>query len=303
MTGLRRYHPCVRTIVSTWKRPGEVAIKAALEKSCAGGSLVDCLEYGLAKAEDDPALVAIGRGSLPNIDGEIELDASIMVGDTLDAGAVCSVRGLLPAISMARWVMERTEHVMLAGEQARRFGIEQGLKPQNLMTDVVNRAIELYGHDPIAARAYIHSIDEAPAHDTVTMLARDDGHFVAASSTSGMPFKLPGRVGDSPIIGAGIYADDEAGCAGATGRGEDLWKAAASHRAVEFMRAGDTAQQACDKVADFMIRRLPMSREIPCVVLALDKFGGFGAGVTHGKFELWVAEGDQVTCQTYNGKV
>lgn len=292
----------MRTIVSTWKRPGEVAIQSALACSRRGGSLVDCLESGLASAEDDPELVAIGRGSLPNTDGEIELDASIMVGDTLEAGAVCGVRGLLPVISMARWVMERTEHVMLAGEQARRFGIAHGLQPQNLLTDVVIRAIQLHGHDPEAARAYIHTFDEAPSHDTVTMLAREDGHFVAASSTSGMPFKLPGRVGDSPIIGAGIYADDEAGCAGATGRGEDLWKAAASHRAVEFMRGGDSAQQACDKVADFMLRRLPKSREIPCVVLALDKFGGYGAATTAGKFELWVSDGGEPACHEFLGR-
>lgn len=293
----------VRTIVSTWKRPGEVAIKGALVKSGAGGSLLDAIEAGLIAAEDDPNLVAIGRGSLPNSDGEIELDASVMIGETLSGGAVCSVRGLLPAISMARWVMERTDHVMLAGDQARRFGMEQGLKPQNLMTNAVNRAYELFLEDPIKAKEYIHTLDQVPPHDTVTMLGREDGKFVAASSTSGMPFKVPGRVGDSPIIGAGIYADDEVGCAGATGRGEDLWKASASFRAVEFMREGDSAQRACERVIEFMVRRLPMAREIPCVVLALDREGGFGAAISTGKFDLWVAEGEEVSCHHYEGVV
>lgn len=293
----------MRTIVSTWKRPGEVAIQGALVKSREGGSLLDCLEAGLTKAEDDPSLVAIGRGSLPNTDGDIELDASVMVGETLDAGAVCSVRGLLPVVSMARWVMERTDHVMLAGDQARRFGMEQGLEPQNLMTETVIRACKLHANDPVKAREYIHTLDEVPPHDTVTMLARDSGKFVAASSTSGMPFKLPGRVGDSPIIGAGIYADDEAGCAGATGRGEDLWKASAAFRVVEHMRNGDSAMEACQKVIEFMIRRLPKSREIPCVVLALDKNGGFGAAISTGKFDLWVAEDDAVTCHHFEGIV
>jgi N4-(beta-N-acetylglucosaminyl)-L-asparaginase len=291
----------VRTIVSTWKLPGEVAIQGALVKSRSGGSLLDSIEAGLMAAEEDPSLVAIGRGSLPNSDGEIELDASVMLGDTLDGGSVCAVRGLLPAISMARWVMERTDHVMLAGDQARRFGMEQGLKPQNLMTNTTNRAYQLYLTDPEKASEYIHTLDEVPPHDTVTMLGRDNGNFVAASSTSGMPFKVPGRVGDSPIIGAGIYADDEAGCAGATGRGEDLWKASASFRVVEFMRNGDSAQAACDRVIEFMVRRLPKSHKIPCVVLALDRDGGFGAAISTGKFDLWVAEGDDLNCHHFEG--
>lgn len=284
----------MRTIVSTWKRPGEVAIKAALIKSKAGGSLLDCLEAGLTAAEDDPELIAIGRGSLPNTDGELELDASVMVGSDLSAGAVCAVRGLLPTISIARWVMERTNHVMLAGDQARRFGIEQGLEPQNLVTAEVARRYEEYLKSPVRNKAYVHSVEDEPPHDTVTMLARENNTFVAASSTSGMPYKRPGRVGDSPIIGAGIYADDEAGCAGATGLGEELWKACVSFRAVEFIRNGASAMDACNEVAQIMRKRQPKSLEIPCVVLALDKQGGFGAATTSGTFELWVAEGDSL---------
>ncbi len=286
----------MRTILSTWRRPGEVAIRAAVElhKSKPESSLLDDLEAGLAAAEDDPTLIAIGRGSLPNTDGEIELDASCMRGDTLEAGAVCGVRGLLPCISIARAVMERTEHVMLQGEQARRFGIEIGLEPQSLMTEEVVQQYQRFLERPLDAPEYVHSTDEEPPHDTVTMLAHENGKFVAASSTSGMPWKMPGRVGDSPIIGAGIYADDEAGCAGATGRGEELWKAVASFRAVEFMRRGATAQEACEEVIDIMVRRQPASAEIPCVVLALDRKGGFGAAVTHGEFQLWVAQGDSV---------
>ena len=293
----------MRTIVSTWKRPGEVAIQGALVKSREGGSLLDCLEAGLARAEEDPTLVAIGRGSLPNTDGEIELDASVMIGETLDAGSVCSVRGIVPVISVARWVMEQTPHVMLSGDQARRFAISRGLEPQNLMTETVIRACKLHMNDPVKAREYIHTLDEVPPHDTVTMLAREDGKFVAASSTSGMPFKMPGRVGDSPIVGAGIYADDEVGCAGATGRGEDLWKASASFRVVEAMKRGLSASEACRETVEFMVRRLPMSREIPCVVLALDKQGGFGAAISTGKFDLWVAEGDELSCHHYTGIV
>lgn len=293
--------------MSTWYRPGKVAIDAAIARSIQGGSLVDCLETGLAAAEDDPSLIAIGRGSLPNTDGEIELDAAIMEGHDLSAGAVCAVRGILPTITIARWVKERTDHVMLAGDQARRFAIEQGLVPQNLSTAEMVRRYELFMAEPDKSKAYVHTIDDSPypepAHDTVTMLGRDDDTFVAASSTSGFPFKVPGRVGDSPIVGAGIYADDEAGCAGATGLGEELWKACASFRAVEHMRNGLSAQEACDAVVDQMVRRQPKSHEKPCVVLALDKHGGCGAALTMDIFDLWVYDQGKTFSQRYTGKI
>lgn len=295
----------MRTIVSTWKRPGEVAILAAQEKTKVGGSILDSLEAGLAAAEDDPELVAIGRGALPNSDGEIELDASVMDGSDLSAGAVCSVRGILPAISVARMVMERTPHVMLAGEQARRFAISQGLVPQNLTTAAMCAKFEEFKTRPEQAGKYVHAVEEIqpgePPHDTVTMLGHEGGHFVAASSTSGLPFKMPGRVGDSPIVGAGIYADNDAGCAGATGMGETLWKACVSYQTVENMRHGMSAQEACEATVKRMLDRLPQSRTSECVVLALDPKGGFGAAVSFGHFDLWVSQGDELTCHGFDG--
>ena len=279
----------MRKILSTWLRPGEVALRAALTRSEAGGSLLDCLECGLAAAEEDPELIAIGRGAMPNTDGELELDAAVMVGRDLSAGAVCALRGILPVISVARRVMECTPHVMLAGDQARRFAISQGFTPQNLATPEMCRRFDEYRSSPDRAKAYVHSVEDEPPHDTVTMLAFEAGTNVAASSTSGLPFKTPGRVGDSPIVGAGIYADDEAGCAGATGHGEELWKACASFRVVEAMRAGATASAACEAVVKQMLRRQPGTRESPCVVLAIDGNGSHGAAVTFGEFDLWVA--------------
>jgi isoaspartyl peptidase/L-asparaginase-like protein (Ntn-hydrolase superfamily) len=205
------------------------------------------------------------------------------------------MRGILPAISVARMVMEKTDHVMLAGDQARRFAIQNGLVPQNLVTPEVCRRYELWKRDG-DNDAYVHSVDDPP-HDTVTMLGMESGKFVAASSTSGMPFKLPGRVGDSPIVGAGIYADDETGAAGATGLGEVLWKQCASFATVEAIGRGLSAQQACDETVANMLRRQPLSRTIPCVVLALDKSGGFGASTTEGEFDLWVWQNGTVFCQ------
>jgi isoaspartyl peptidase/L-asparaginase-like protein (Ntn-hydrolase superfamily) len=285
--------------LSTWERPGEKSLAVAVDSFKKGRPLARCLEDGLAAAEDDPEFVAIGRGSLPNADGEIELDASIMDGRDLNCGAVCAMRGILPAIKVARLVMENTPHNMLAGDQARRFAIECGIRPQNLMTARAAEHYEMYLCSPERAKAYIHTLPDNPP-DTVTMLGMEDGpHFVAASSTSGLGYKLPGRVGDSPIVGAGIYADDEAGAAGATGWGEDLWKSCVSVRVVDHMRGGLSAQEACTKVIADMVRRRPDTKDRHSIVFALDRNGGHGVGVVGKKFDLWVHEGGVSRKETY----
>lgn len=277
------------TIISSWEEPGRVAIEGAVAAIDSGSNLLTSLEKGLATAELDPSLLAIGLGSFPNADGELELDAAIMEGRSLNAGSVCAVRGIVPVISVARLVMEQTPHVMLAGDQARRFAISNGFKPTNLMTanciDHYNKWCENPSTYDIQ---YLHSTKDEPPHDTVTMLGVDEsGHCVAASSTSGWAFKMPGRVGDSPIIGAGIYADDEVGCAGATGLGEELWKACASFRTVEAMRRGLSAQQACEETIKQMIRRQPGSTVLPCVVMAISKDGSYGAACSKEIFPMW----------------
>lgn len=283
------------TILATWNEPGKVAIDAAVEKLNTGCPVIDCLEAGLTAAEDDPDLIAIGRGSLPNADGELELDASIMDGRDLSAGAVCALRGILPAITVARWVKERTPHVMLAGDQARRFAIENGLRPQNLMTAESIARYEDWLVSPEVQQSYVHSV-----RDTVTMLGLEQPtHLVAASSTSGWSFKAPGRVGDSPIVGAGIYADDELGAAGATGWGEELWKACASFRTVQAMGRGMTAQEACEETVRHMMRRQPKCRDMACVVLALGKDGSYGAATSKGVFHLWIHQDGQTRVEEH----
>ncbi len=282
------------TFLATWKEPGKVALDAAWQARTTGADLRSCLEAGLTACEEDPTLLAIGRGSLPNSEGELELDASMMDGRDLSAGAVCAMKGISPAITVARMVMERTPHVMLAGDKARQFAIQQGMHAQNLMTAENIRHYDEWKQGKFDDR-YIHTTQEHPDGDTVTMIGLDEtGNLVAASSTSGLSWKLPGRVGDSPIIGAGIYADDEVGAAGATGWGEELWKACASFRVVEFMRNGMSPQQACDAVIAHMVRRQLNSTKIPCVVLALDKLGNFGAATSQGEFHLWICkDGDK----------
>ncbi len=287
------------TFLASWREPGEAAARVARTQRKVGQDLRTCLESGLAACELDPAFLAIGRGSLPNADGELELDAAMMDGADLSAGAVCAVRGIVPVISVARMVLEKTPHVMLAGDQARRFAIENGMVPQNLMT---TDNVRLYD-DWRAGRVgheYVHTTDDHKHGDTVTMLALDEnGHCVAASATSGLAWKLPGRVGDSPIIGAGIYADDEVGCAGATGLGEELWKACASFRTVEGMRRGLTAQAACEDTVAQMRRRQIHATDMPCVVMALRRDGDFGAATTQGEFPMWISQDDHLEMRLF----
>ncbi len=288
------------TFLATWREPGKTAVETAWKHRQQGADLMTCIEMGLAECELDPDFLAIGLGSLPNSDGEIELDASIMDGADLSAGAVCSVQNICPVISVARKVLEDTPHVMLAGDQAKRFAIEKGFEPRNLMTAESIKHLEEWkaGNAPYK---YIHVTEEHLHGDTVTMLGLEEpGHLIAASATSGLAWKLPGRVGDSPIIGAGIYADDETGAAGATGLGEELWKACASFRTVEAMKRGLSPQEACEETILHMIRRQPGATEHACVVFAMNKAGEYGAATTQGVFHLWICQDGVITVKEYS---
>lgn len=274
--------------VSTWKDAGEPCIRKAWETYRQTGELLGACEQGLIEVELDPRYRAIGLGGLPNAEGEQELDAGMMDGATLRAGAVCAVRGIVPVISVARKVLEETPHLMLAGGQARRFAEAHGFEARCLHSQESLAAYDEWRHNRREAEV-AHLV-----HDTVTIVGREDpGHVVAACSTSGLAWKMPGRVGDSPIVGAGYYADDQAGAAGATGVGEDIWRFMLSYRAVENMREGMTAKEACENAVRRMVERKPDTREQVSVVFAVSRSGDWGAAASKGGFTAWTCiDGD-----------
>jgi N4-(beta-N-acetylglucosaminyl)-L-asparaginase len=264
---------CVETAYRRWEESAEC--DSALR-------LLEAVVEGAATAERDPQVLSVGYGGLPNRDGEVELDAAVMEGARLRAGAVAGVRGFVPVVYLARAVMERTPHLMLVGDGAARFALQQGYEPQQLLTAESLRRWQEWRQQQTApqevSQVRAHTPDDS--HDTVGVLGWNAGHLVAACTTSGLAWKLPGRVGDSPIVGAGLYADNEAGAAVCTGVGEEIWRFALASRVVEAMRAGDSAQRACERSIEFMLRRLPDVVQHQCAVIAISARGEFGLAAT-----------------------
>ena len=217
----------------------------------AGHSALDAVEAAVRVMEDDPAFDA-GVGSVLNCVGEIELDAMIMDGANLALGAVAAVRGIANPVTLARRVMEHTSHSVLVGSGARRYAEQIGLRLSSQAELTVPREVTRFKalQDQVAAR-------RQPVFDTVGAVAIDgDGHVAAATSTGGMAFKLPGRVGDSPLVGSGAYADDTSGGASATGHGEMIMRVVLSKTATDLLAAGLTAQEAADRAIAILNERV-----------------------------------------------
>lgn len=279
-------------VIATWPF-GQAAARTALTMLEAGRPALDAVIGGAQAVEDDPKVMWVGYGGLPNALGTVQLDACVMDGRTMSCGGVAAVENVVHVAALARRVMEKTPNVLLVGEGARLFAVEQGFPLQSLSTP-----------ESLAEWQRMRPIPQSPTnvrekgHDTVTVLALDrKGTLGGACSTSGLPHKLPGRVGDSPLIGSGLYVDDTAGAAGATGVGEEIIRIGGSHLIVETMRAGRSAQEACE----FAVRRvnqLAVRRGVhPAQVsfLALDAKGRPGAACTAGaNFEYAVGRGSNV---------
>jgi isoaspartyl peptidase/L-asparaginase-like protein (Ntn-hydrolase superfamily) len=272
--------------IATWAF-GQTAARAAAELLAKGAPAIDAVIAGAQAVEDDPKITSVGYGGLPNSIGTVQLDACVMDGRTLACGGVAALENIRHPAALARRVMEKTPHVLLAGEGARLFAVQQGFPLENLHTpeslaEWEKRRADAK-HETPGKKGAAPAADGPFSHDTVTVLAIDrSGSLAGACSTSGLAHKLPGRVGDSPLIGAGLYVDNAAGAAGSTGVGEEIIRLGGSLLIVEALRAGKGAQEACEQ----MVRRvnaLAVRRGVhPARVafLALDRKGQPGAACT-----------------------
>jgi len=290
-TPLKLSTPCV---VSTWDF-GVAANAAAWKVLSAGGAAIDAVEAGARIPEADLKNHSVGRAGYPDRDGHVSLDASIM-NQKGDCGAVAGLEHIAHPISVARRVMERTPHVLLVGDGALQFALEQGFPREELLTPESRAAWQAWlkqkNYKPVANREvgdYGRTLGPPGGkanHDTIGMLALDaHGDLSGACTTSGMAWKMRGRVGDSPIIGAGLYVDNEVGAATSTGVGEEVIRNVGSFLVVELMRQGRSPRDACkEAVTRIMRRKAVHDPDFQVGFLALNKAGEVGAWAVQSGF-------------------
>jgi isoaspartyl peptidase/L-asparaginase-like protein (Ntn-hydrolase superfamily) len=256
-------------VLSTWPH-GLKANEAAWKILGSGGYALDAVEQGVRISEADPEINSVGYGGLPDSSGQVTLDACIM-DEKGNAGSVVCLRNIMHPVSVARKVMENTPHVILAGEGALQFALSRGFKEENLLTPESKKAWEEW-----KSKQKMDSLVRKN-HDTIGMIAIDSaGNLAGACTTSGLAFKMPGRVGDSPIIGAGLYVDNEVGAATATGVGELVLKVTGSFLVVELMRNGWSPDKACREAVLRIKRKFPYVASEQVGFIALSKNGEVG---------------------------
>lgn len=267
----------VPVVVSTWNH-GMAANEAAWRILINGGYALDAVEAGVRMTEADPDIISVGYGGLPDREGKVTLDASVM-NENGDAGSVAFLEHIMHPVSVARLVMEKTPHVMLTGRGALRFAVENGFRKENLLTPAAKKCWKEWKNKDGIFKPVIHIEKELIRnHDTIGMLAVDStGRLCGACTTSGMAFKLSGRVGDSPIIGAGLFVDGETGGAVATGTGELVMKTLGTFLVVELMRNGLSPADACKEAINRVIKKNPGYRNHQVGFLAVSKDGKVGA--------------------------
>jgi N4-(beta-N-acetylglucosaminyl)-L-asparaginase len=276
-------------VVSTWPF-GKSANEAALAILAKGGSNLDAVEQGIWVVESDPSNHSVGLGGRPNAAGVVQLDACIMSGPGHRGGSVAAIEGIRHPISAARRVMEKTPHVMLVGEGARLFALQEGLES----TGEQSREKLEQWHQEQLKKGKPAPERKKDNHDTIALLVLGaDGNIAGGCSTSGLAGKLPGRVGDSPILGSGLYVDNEIGAAGATGVGENVMRYCGSFLVVEFMRQGLHPTAACEQAIRRIAHQDPKGLDISINFVALDKKGRFGAAGTDKNFQFSVASSRQ----------
>ncbi len=278
-------------VLSTWKF-GLQANEEAWKILSSGGKALDAVEKGVRLVENDPAERSVGYGGRPDRDGKVSLDACIM-DEKANIGSVAALEHIKNPISVARAVMEKTPHVMLVGEGALQFALEQGFKKTNLLTEESEKEWKEW-----LKNSEYKPVVNIENHDTIGMIAIDnDGNLSGACTTSGMAFKMHGRVGDSPIIGAGLFVDNEVGAATATGHGEEVIRTVGSHLVVELMRHGYSPQRACEEAVKRIHRNLTLQKrslkDTQIGFIALNKLGETGAFCLQKGFNYAVHDGEK----------
>lgn len=295
-------------VLSTWYNQSKTANLPAWKILSEGGSALDAVEAGVQVSENDPENCCVGLGANPDRDGIVTLDACIM-DHKYQIGSVAALEQIKSPIHVARLVMEKTPHVMLVGVGAQQFAVQNGMELQGLeLSFHAKRAYDEWlrkseykpvmniekGHGP-----YIAPGDEVNEynHDTIGMIAMDkNGNLSGACTTSGMGFKMRGRIGDSPIIGAGLYVDNEVGAATATGQGEEVIRICGSFLVVEFMRQGMNPEQACKKAVERIRKNTPKdANTIQVGFIAINKKGENGGYALHRNFDYGVTDGNGET--------
>lgn len=267
-------------VIATWHV--EDATKKAWKVLQGGGSALDAVEEGCMVEEANEKGQSVGKGGLPDRDGNVTLDACIMDSHG-NCGSVVYLKNITHAVSVARKVMEATPHVMLAGEGAQQFAVSQGFKRENLLTEASKKAWKDW-----KVKSDYKPIINIENHDTIGMLAIDEnGTISGACTTSGLAYKMAGRVGDSPIIGAGLFVDNEVGAAVATGLGEEVMKTVGSFLVVELMRQGKSPQEACEEAIGRIVNK-PNSnyKDFQVGYIAVNKQGETGCYSIHKHFSM-----------------
>lgn len=284
------------TIIGTWRMAKE-GVEEGAELLNQGKSVFDALENAVKIVENDPYYKSVGYGGLPNEEMEVELDAGFMNGDTLGFGAVCAIKDIANPISVARNLSEQNVNCVLVGQGATQYALDHGFEQKEMLT---KRAEEFYQKRLEEMKKELNAYR---GHDTVGMLAVDrDGSMGAATSTSGLFMKKKGRVGDSPLIGSGLYADSEVGAAAATGLGEDLMKGCISYEIVALMKQGLHPQKACEKAVSELEEKLKR-RHGSCSdlsVIALNHKGEWGCATNIDNFAVSIA--NEEGCRVYHVK-
>ncbi len=264
-------------ILSTWEH-GLPANDVAWKVLQNGGSAMDAAEAGAKVPEADPTSTSVGFGGLPDEQGNVTLDACVMDSDG-NAGSVAFLQNIKHPVSVARKVMEETKHVMLVGEGARQFAVSHGFEEIDLLTDESKMAWEKW-------KKKRREMMPHETHDTISVLVQDkNGDLAGTCTTSGWAYKMHGRVGDSPIIGAGLFVDNEIGCAAATGLGEEVIKTTGSFLVVELMRQGYDPTAACEEALSRVIKKHNGNLDFQIAYIAIRKDGNIGSACIKDGFE------------------